>query len=215
MMTTKIVLSNNYNTYDELYHYGVKGMKWGVRRYGLISKGENRRIGKQTYKETYKQSRESGNGRIASKRAADQAKMKVMNDNRAQNRKIIKEGAKNTAKKAAKKFDDYNTKYEQERKEQLTKAFNVGKNAINNYKAKKSPQREDISQLSDKELRARINRLQMEKQYAQLTARETSGGKKFVKDVLTNAAKQTATQYAARYMAKGVDKAIERALAGR
>ncbi len=214
-MTTKIVLANNYNTYDELYHYGVKGMKWGVRRYGLVSRHENKKIGRQTYKETYKVQRAAGNSRKESKKIAKQAGTKVMSDNARQNRKIIKEGAKNTAKKAVKKFNDYNDNYERERKEQLTKAFNVGKNAINNYKAKKNPQREDISQLSDKELRARINRLQMEKQYAQLTARETSGGKKFVKDVLTNAAKQTATQYAARYMAKGVDKAIERALAGR
>lgn len=147
---------------NELYHYGVKGMKWGVRRFGLVSGPENKKIGRQTYKETYKVQRSAGNSRKESR-----------------------------------------------------KTVNIGKNAINNYKAKRNPQREDISQLSDAELRQRINRLQMEKQYAQLTARETSNGKKFVKDVLTNAAKQTATQYTARYMAKGVDKAIERALAGR
>lgn len=200
---------------NELYHYGVKGMKWGVRRYGLVSRQENKKIGRQTYKETYKVQRADGNSRKESKKMAKQAGTKVMSDNARQNRKIIKEGVKNTAKKASNKFNDYNDKYERERREEITKAVNIGKNAINNYKAKRNPQREDISQLSDAELRQRINRLQMEKQYAQLTARETSSGKKFVKDVLTNAAKQTATQYAARYMAKGVDKAIERALAGR
>lgn len=68
-----------------------------------------------------------------------------------------------------------------------------------------------ISELSDTELRQIINRHQMEKQYAQITAKEKSAGAKFVSDVLTNAAKQTATTYTAKYMAKGMDALIAQA----
>ena len=38
--------------------------------------------------------------------------------------------------------------------------------------------------MSDSELRNYINRMQMERQYAQLTATEVSPGKKFVKEVI-------------------------------
>lgn len=82
---------------------------------------------------------------------------------------------------------------------------------VKNYTTRNKQPKEDISQLSDKELRQRINRLQMERQYAQLTQPEINGGKKFVKDVLTNAARQTATQYAAKYMSKAVESAINSA----
>lgn len=51
---------------------------------------------------------------------------------------------------------------------------------------------ERISDLSDQELRQRINRLQMEKQYKQMTMspeeKQISEGKKFVKNVLKGAA---------------------------
>ena len=68
-----------------------------------------------------------------------------------------------------------------------------------------------VRDLSDAELRQIINRHQMEKQYAQITAKEKSAGAKFVSDVLTNAAKQTATSYTAKYMAKGMDALIAQA----
>ena len=71
--------------------------------------------------------------------------------------------------------------------------------------------KKSISELSDAELRQIINRHQMEKQYAQITAKEKSAGAKFVSDVLTNAAKQTATSYTAKYMAKGMDTLIAEA----
>lgn len=75
---------------------------------------------------------------------------------------------------------------------------------------RKESSKEDIKKMSDSELRSRINRLQMEKQYKQLTSREISVGRKFVQDVLTNAAKQTATNYVSKYMTKGVDAVIKK-----
>lgn len=84
-------------------------------------------------------------------------------------------------------------------------------------KSKKSVEKSSSSKsrsvrdLSDAELRQIINRHQMEKQYAQITAKEKSAGAKFVSDVLTNAAKQTATSYTAKYMAKGMDALIAQA----
>lgn len=59
---------------------------------------------------------------------------------------------------------------------------------------------------TDQELRNAINRIKLEREYAQLTAKQKSKGRKFVEDVLFGAAKQTATNYTARFMGKGIDK---------
>lgn len=75
----------------------------------------------------------------------------------------------------------------------------------------KQQRKEAMKKMSDAELRNRINRIQMEKQYMQLTEPQLSPGKKFVKDVLTNAAKQTITNYTAKYMTKGMEALIEQA----
>lgn len=42
----------------------------------------------------------------------------------------------------------------------------------------------NVKDMSDAELRSRLNRLQMEKQYSQLTDSDTSKGKKFVSDAM-------------------------------
>lgn len=79
-------------------------------------------------------------------------------------------------------------------------------------KKSKKKQKEDISKLSDSELRQRINRIQMEKQYKQLTTPEKSYGQKFVQNVLTNAAQQTASKYVSQYMNKGVESLLKQTL---
>ena len=71
-------------------------------------------------------------------------------------------------------------------------------------KSSTSQRREEMKKMSDTELRNRINRIQMEKQYMQLTAPDINPGKKFVKDVLVNAAKQTATSYVSKFMQSGI-----------
>lgn len=47
-----------------------------------------------------------------------------------------------------------------------------------------------VRTLSNVELKARINRLNLEKQYKQLTAPELSKGQKYVRDMLKNAAQE-------------------------
>lgn len=42
----------------------------------------------------------------------------------------------------------------------------------------------NVKTMSDAELRSRLNRLQMEKQYSQLTSADTAKGKKFVSDAM-------------------------------
>ena len=64
--------------------------------------------------------------------------------------------------------------------------------------------------MSDAELRSRISRLQMEKQYKQLTVKEKSAGQRLAEGILTNAAKQTATNYVSKAMTKGIDEMIKK-----
>lgn len=69
----------------------------------------------------------------------------------------------------------------------------------------KKQRRAEMSKMSDSELRSRINRIQMEKQYMQLTEPEVGPGKKFVKEVFLNAAKQTASSYVSKFMKSGIE----------
>lgn len=137
-----------YNDPNNLAHYGILGMHWGIRRYqnsngSLTSEGKNR----------YK-----------------------------------KKGGLIKAKKP---------------------------------KTKK-PRREDISKLSDQELRAKLNRMQMERQYKQMTETDVEKGKKYaskiLKSVVTPMLVTAATAYImsgkhyVKYGAKGLYKGIRKGM---
>lgn len=64
--------------------------------------------------------------------------------------------------------------------------------------------------MSDAELREKISRLQMEKQYKELTAssKQTSRGKKFVTNVLEKSGENLATQVVNHYGATALNKMI-------
>ena len=79
----------------------------------------------------------------------------------------------------------------------------------------KSHNTKSVKSMSDKELRDRINRLNMERQYAQLTATEKSMGRKIVSEVLLNVGKELAKDYLKKYAKQGIEEALKRRAKGK
>lgn len=115
---------------DELYHYGIKGQKWGVRRY--------------------------------------------------QN----KDGSLTAAGKKRKSSPDA--------KEKETRKADV----------------KNRRTMSDADLKKRIERMKLEKEYKSLVDEDIAPGKKYVSDILSAAGKKTLTMAAAGALAYGVKVAM-------
>ena len=63
---------------------------------------------------------------------------------------------------------------------------------------------------SNMEMRERLNRIKMEKEYADLTAPQKSAGAKLVSSVLNDAGKRVATDYTAKGMTKVIEAILKK-----
>lgn len=152
---------------NELYHYGVLGMRWGVRRYqnkdGSLTKAGQKRYNKEL--------------------------AKVREKNKALNNSI----------KTKAKLEKLDSKKKELKEKE--KSFKNGKSASDMVKKDEaSTKSKRISDMSDDELRAMVNRMMLEKnsmdlqrQISSLNAQNVSTGRKIVntvmKDVVTPALK--------------------------
>ena len=152
---------------NELYHYGVLGMRWGVRRYqnkdGSLTKAGQKRYNKEM--------------------------AKVREKNKALNNSI----------KTKAKLEKLDSKKKELKEKE--KSFKNGKSASDMVKKDEaSTKSKRISDMSDNELRAMVNRMMLEKnsmdlqrQISSLNAQNVSTGRKIVntvmKDVVTPALK--------------------------
>ena len=140
----------NYDYYDEneLYHHGIKGMKWGVRRTPA-------QLGHDT-----------GGVDLQKAKKKVEAANTIVNESQNINRKVS--GRK-------------------QRKMQ--------KQQVQNAKA-----------MTDQELRERVNRLNMEQQYARLSAEQMNAGNTNVDAVLNRAGTAVAITNSALAIALAVQK---------
>lgn len=135
----RVGLSHADMTCEELYHFGIKGQKWGVRRY-QNKDGSLTPAGKQRYGDV---TPEEFNGKRADERAADVRRMKGV------------KGALDVAKGDAAAIERYANSRQSK------------KQAIAN-KVVEDKIREKVYKMSDDELKAAVNRLNMEERYTQV-----------------------------------------------
>lgn len=140
-----------------LYHHGILGMRWGVRRFqnkdGTLTEAGKRRLNGVSY-DSSGRIKDSDRGKARSKIHGEVASDYKNLSSALRSTGDVSDNLKN--------MNDH-----------------VGSN-----KRAKAMRKMDVSQMSDQELRERVSRLNMEKQYKSLMTEDIDNGNKYVSNIL-------------------------------
>ena len=158
---------------EELAHYGIKGMKWGVRRKDYVKKSTGSKPNNAATKKS------NVDPKVLTKKPNNAGKSATIVTTTTTQKKI--QGPPDRQKPA------------------VTAEIKTDNIPVRTKLTPANPRR-----LSDQDLSTAIKRLQMEKQYRELSAPEISAGRKILTDILVTSGKTVATQYVTHFMGKGV-----------
>ena len=158
---------SKYNT-DVLYHHGIKGQKWGIRRYqnedGTLTEAGKRRLG-QISDNAKRVDFDPDTGKInpnSSRNAKAGIHDAVASDYRNAS------SAQNSASAAAQKASNLASRSARHKEEKIRKSM-------------------DLSKMSNKELQDAINRMNLERNYKNAVTENAASGRRYVSDVLATA----------------------------
>lgn len=158
---------------DDLEHSGIKGMKWGVRRY-QNKDGSLTPAGKKRYNQ------ELANVRAAEKVLKTKQATKAKIDRLNARKKAVEDGEAELSVSARSRFKSKKS---------------------TSTEVETSPEKKTAKDMSDAELRDAVNRMQLEKQfnslYSEMNPKKVSAGKEFMsklgKNMLDSAAEAAKT----------------------
>ena len=172
---------------DELYHHGILGQRWGIRRYqkkdGSLTPAGLKRYGSEA---NFKKIQRA---EATAKKEAEKAKYRARTE-----ADIAKINKKYKINKPDTKKEEAKAKEETKEKEKSSK-----------------PKAKSINEMTDDEIRARINRIQLENQLKSLTPVQQTKGQKFVKmvsDTAVPAIKNAAKDALEKYLKKKLNEAL-------
>lgn len=151
----------------ELYHHGIKGMKWGTRRYQNAD-GTLTNAGKKRYERDARENNwEIGQDGVARSRG----RKNKGEEHHADANKWVKEDLERTRRLT-------------DSSKQFTNESRNLNNAIGRAKNRRI-QKMDLSNMTDKEMRDQINRAMLERQYDDMfNPKKVSNGRDHVNDTL-------------------------------
>ena len=140
-----------------LYHHGILGMRWGVRRFqnkdGTLTEAGKRRLNGVSY-DSSGRIKDSDRGKARSKIHGE-----VANDY-----KNLSSALRSTG--------------------DVSDNLKNMNDSLGSNRRSKAMRKMDVSQMSDQELRERVSRLNMEKQYKSLMTEDIDNGNKYVSNIL-------------------------------
>lgn len=179
---------------NTLQHHGIRGMRWGVRRYqnsdgSLTPLGEKRYNGQLSKLKAKEQVLKRKQALKAEKNTIAELKRKAASDKLSAKEQILR--------------DKLALKNQKQTISDLKKLNRGKKDTDSGDKVDgKALKKKDVKKMSDEELRSVINRLDMERRYRDLSPKDVSSGKRFIDDVIkpsaTSAAKTVLTEFATK-----------------